>query len=182
MFSSKGMGKMLFDQLQSIQSGIADWQRSQASFSTTGGKRCQHSKNQSIIVDFFRVPSWTTQILSGQGESWFMERLLSGCFQECAPRRKTGCPAPPSKIDKTCGAQCIMCCLSSWVPLYTKMPCVVYRGIEAFEAFSTRLLCIIYRISVNYTAPYLAQNWKHRHRRNVTSHHSLSLLWQFQLL
>ena len=23
---------------------------------------------------------------------------------------------------------------------------------------------------------------KHRHRRNVTSHHSLSLLWQFQLL
>ena len=53
---------------------------------------------------------------------------------------------------------CTMCCLSSWVPLYTKMPCVVYRGIEAFEAFSTRLLCIIYRISVYDTAPYLAQN------------------------
>ena len=26
--------------------------------------------------------------------------------------------------------QCIMCCLSTWVPLYTKMPCVVYRGIR----------------------------------------------------
>ena len=43
--------------------------------------------------------------------------------------------SPPSTKGPTT-AQCAFCRLSTRLPLYPKMPCVVYRGIEAFEFYA----------------------------------------------
>ena len=50
--------------------------------------------------------------------------------------------------------------------------------LEVFEMIIIIMMIQVDQISLLYTPKGKVQN-KHRHRRNVTSHHSFSLLWQF---